>query len=124
MIKIETTINGKTVEITTDSRTHGNYVQIWEYDGREWTTLYKALHPLQTDFEAVFSAVGELWGETVDVEKLFYVNDLPIRSSEDADCEKCGRWYHYAEMYALDTFSYLCLECSPEPSNEPLALTR
>ena len=124
MIKIETEINGKTVEITTDHRTHGNYVQIWEYDGREWAKLYASLHPLETDFEAVCSASGELWGETVDVEKLFYVNDLPIRTSDDVECDKCHRFGYYGEMFAVDSFTYLCEECAPEPSNEPLALTR
>lgn len=125
-MKITTTQNGLDYEIEMDSRPAGKMVKVWTWDGERYEKVSETIHPLSTYFECLYLTIGDLFGETVDAEKLAYEHGMEIRSQDDADCVKCGRIVHYSEMIlganvtvhldelGLGNWDYVCADCYHE----------
>jgi hypothetical protein len=133
----KTTINGQEYEIDFAYFNAGKQLRVWAWEeiplgddqepDRDYTKVYEAIHPLETEFEAFYSWCGDHFGEDVDAEKIAFEMGMPIRSSDDADCHFCAKWEHYSEMIqgtaalpeiqerlALTAFDYVCLDCYTE----------
>jgi hypothetical protein len=100
----KTTINGQEFEIDFAYLNAGKRLTVWtwedpapldEWSRPQYTKVYEALHPLETEFEAFWSWCGYHFGEQVDAEKLAYEMGMELRSGDDVKCEKCSLWYHY-----------------------------
>lgn len=104
-------INGR--EFTFDFWHTANGLRLFvnEYNGREWETISGLLYPLSTHFECLGIWASEHLGDSVYAETLAEQLGIEMRTSEDADCEKCGAWNHYSEMVFLGGFEYLCQDC-------------
>ena len=76
-----------------------------------WDLFSNDLYPLTTEFEILCYLASDLWGDAVYGEDLALAMGVLMITSDDAECVKCGAWYHYAEMKEIDPFTYKCYDC-------------
>ena len=110
----EVTINGRELAVGFDYASQGFRMTAWEYDGREWNAVPdydNVLCILMTQFDALCGLASTLWEDASQGETLAQKLGIEMRSVDDADCVKCGAWYHYESMTELPDYEYICTEC-------------
>lgn len=67
-----------------------------EWVGNEWQEVpdytWQTLRLGQTYFEALCNLSSDLWDEAVHAESLAELLDIPMRFSDDVECENCHTW--------------------------------
>jgi hypothetical protein len=111
---------GKSLEIDFSYTPHGKRVRVAEYVSGDWVTNSNSLYPLSTEFECLTYVASDLFGESIHAEDLAHLLNIPIRFSDDADCVKCGAWYHYEEMISTGPSEYVCINCDTETEKEEM----
>lgn len=107
----EITIEGHTLSLEFWQVPTGFRLHVNEYNGREWNTVSAYLYVLMTEFEALASFSSEFLGDSVHAETMAQQLGIDMRFWEDADCAKCGAWYHYMDMTELPSGFYVCTDC-------------
>lgn len=123
----EMTIKGRELAVEFDHASQGFRLTAMEYDGNEWQTIPNydgALFIGSTYFEALCHLSSDLFDEAVHAETMAQLLEIPMITSDDAECVKCGEWGHYSELRGGDAmtqeianelgatkFDYACYEC-------------
>lgn len=97
---MQITHKGKELDIEINSTPNGLrvWVWVWNEETNNLDLFSNYLYPLTTPFEALCHIASDLYGEAVEGESLAHLLGIDMITSDDAACEKCGRFYHYEEM--------------------------
>ena len=120
-------ITGRKLEIEFSYAQQGHRVTVWEWVGGELETLSNWDYVLclgATHFDTLCSLASDLWEDASLGETMAEILGVEMRTADDADCVKCGAFYHYADMVhgtdalpeiatrlELGYWDYACLEC-------------
>jgi hypothetical protein len=120
-------INGREFAVEFEWAKQGHRLTAMEWDGDEWQTLpnYNGVLCLgQTHFESLCNLSSDLFDEAVHGETFALALRVPMITSDESDCAKCGNIFHYEDMkighnledstleaLGLDNWDYVCLEC-------------
>lgn len=127
-------INNRTLEINFDYAQQGHRVTVMEYlphqaISGEWEILANWNYVLcigATHFETLCNIASDLFQDAADAETMAQLMGIEMRSSDDVECVKCGRFDSWeseemvlganaldeiADKLNLGNWDYACLEC-------------
>ena len=122
-------INNRTLEINFDYAQQGHRVTVMEYLGGQWEILADWNYVLclgATYFDTLCNIASALFEEAAIGETLAQLMGIEMRSSDDAECAKCGCFHHYeseeiesgytleaTDLEALGMFDWehVCVDC-------------